>query len=48
MITEDDISDLRNTYGSINGSNQPVSINLKKMRLKFIPEKIPYNIFYGN
>lgn len=48
LITEEDINELKNTYGSINASSQPISLPIKKMRLRFIPDRINYSIFFGN
>ena len=48
-ITEEEISEqIRNHYSSIPASNQPVNVSIRKMRLKFIPDRINYGIFFGD
>lgn len=40
---------MKNTYGSIGASSNLIAITIRnKLRLKLIPDKISYNIFYGN
>lgn len=47
-ITEEDLNDLRNQHGAVGASSNLIAISIKKIRLKFIPDKINYGIFFGN
>ena len=48
-ITEEEISDqIRNPLSSATPSSNLVSVNIRKLRLKFIPDRINYGIFFGD
>lgn len=46
-ITDEELMEFRNMYG-IGASNSLINTSIKKIRLKFIPSKINYGIFFGN
>lgn len=47
-ITEEDLNEIRTQHGAIGASTNPIAISIKKIRLKLIPDKINYGIFFGN
>ena len=50
QITDDEILEtIKNPYCSVTASSNPVTIAVRsKLRIKWIPEKINFSIFYGN
>jgi hypothetical protein len=47
-ITDEELIEVRNTYGAIGASNNLINITVRKTRLKFIADKINFSIFFGN
>ena len=50
QITDDEINDqIKNQYSSIPAPNTAVTVNIRnKLRVKWVPDKTNYNIFFGN
>jgi actin-related protein len=50
QITDDEINEqIKNQYCSVNASSNPVTIAIKnKLRIKWVPDKVNFNIFFGN
>ena len=47
-ITEEELVEVRNNCGAIGASNNPTNITVRKIRMKFIPDKINFALFFGN
>jgi actin-related protein len=47
-ITEEELNEVRNSYGYIGAPNTLISITVRKIRMKFIADKINFNSFFGN
>jgi hypothetical protein len=50
QITDEEINEqIKNQYCAIPASNNPVTVTIRnKLRIKWIPDKINYSIYYGN
>lgn len=47
-ITDEDLNDVRNTHGYIGAPSTVININIRKIRMKFVADKINFNSFFGS
>ena len=47
-ITDDELLDVRNSCGAIGASSAPINTTVRKIRMKFIADKVNFSLFFGN